>query len=125
MTAWTSDILDRIGTADELRITPDRPDGTPGKAVPIWVVRDGDDLYIRSYRGQNGAWYRAARATGHGRISAAGLDITVTLTPVADAAANDRLDAAYLAKYGRYGDAYTGPMTAAPARATTLRIGPA
>jgi hypothetical protein len=51
MAAWTSDELARIGTADELQIAPLRDDGTPRTPVPIWVVRDGDDLYIRSYRG--------------------------------------------------------------------------
>ena len=39
-----------------------RPDGTQRDPVTIWVVRTGDDLYVRSYRGTGGAWYRNARA---------------------------------------------------------------
>jgi hypothetical protein len=51
VTTWTSDELDKIANADELRIATKRPDGTLRSPVPIWVVRHGDDLYIRSYRG--------------------------------------------------------------------------
>jgi hypothetical protein len=28
--------------------------------VTIWVVREGDGLYVRSWRGLSGAWYRGA-----------------------------------------------------------------
>jgi hypothetical protein len=46
MTAWTSDELTRIGTAEELRITLLRRDGTPRNPVTVWVARLGDDLYV-------------------------------------------------------------------------------
>ena len=52
MTTWTSDELDKIGNAEELRLATQRPDSTLRNPVTIWVVRHGDDLYIRSYRGQ-------------------------------------------------------------------------
>ncbi|MGW2169529.1 DUF2255 family protein [Streptomyces sp. NPDC001705] len=122
MTAWTSEELARIGTAEELRITPLRSDGSSRTTVPIWVVRDGDDLYIRSFRGSQGAWYRAARATQHARIAAAGVENDVTLTAVDDADTNDRVDAAYRTKYGRYAGTYLDPMITTQARGTTLRL---
>ncbi|MCW2947149.1 MAG: hypothetical protein JWR24_3866 [Actinoallomurus sp.] len=55
MATWTSDELSMIEAADELEIAPLRRDGTPRRPVPIWVVRDGDDLYVRSYRGSDGS----------------------------------------------------------------------
>ena len=58
MSVWTQDELDRIGSADELQIAPRRRDGTLRRLVTIWVVRLGDDLYIRSYRGRSDAWFR-------------------------------------------------------------------
>jgi hypothetical protein len=61
MTTWTSNELNKIGTAEELEIAPIRSDGTWRKPVTIWVVRVGDDLYIRSYRGRGGAWFRGAQ----------------------------------------------------------------
>ena len=37
MTAWTSDELTRIGTADELEIASRRRDGTLGNPRTIWA----------------------------------------------------------------------------------------
>ena len=54
MTAWTSDELTRIGTADELELASARRDGTLRKPRTIWVVRVGDDLYVRSMYGRTG-----------------------------------------------------------------------
>ena len=71
MTAWTSDELDAIAAADELRIAPRKPDGTLRGAVPIWVVRHGDDLYVRSFKGGGAAWYRGTQATHTGHIESA------------------------------------------------------
>lgn len=48
---WTSDDLDRIGNAEELQVASRRPDGTLRPYVTIWVVRSGEDLYIRSAYG--------------------------------------------------------------------------
>jgi hypothetical protein len=124
VTRWTDDELDRIGAADELEIAAMRPDGTLRKPVTIWVVRDGDDLYVRSWRGSAGKWYRAALAAGDGHVSAAGVEKDVAFVTVADDAVNDTIDAAFRTKYGRYGDAYVGPMVNAQARATTLRLVP-
>ena len=62
MTTWTSDELDRIGSADELRIASPRADGTLRPYVPIWVVRVGDDLSC----GRTGARRRMVPADGSG-----------------------------------------------------------
>ena len=65
MTTWTSDELNKIGTAEELQIASLRPDGTLRKRVTIWVVRHGDDLYVRSAYGPAlaalAAWYRGTQ----------------------------------------------------------------
>jgi hypothetical protein len=122
MTTWTSDELGRIGAAEELEMAPLRRDGTLRRPVPVWVVRDGDDLYVRSFRGTAGAWWRTARATHEGHIRSGGVEKDVTFADVPDDGTNDRVDAAYRAKYGRYGSAYVDPMVAS--RATTLRLVP-
>ena len=44
MPDWTSQDLDRIGSADEIDIAPCRPDGALRSYTTIWVVRVGDDL---------------------------------------------------------------------------------
>ena len=119
---WTSKDLNRIGDADELQIAPRRKDGTLRPAVPIWVVRVGDELYVRSWRGDGGRWYRAARASGEGQVSAGGVSKDVALLAAGDEV-NDAVDAAFREKYGRYAG-YLEPMVAPQARATTLRLVP-
>ena len=127
MTTWTSDELDRIGSADELRITSVRADGTLRPYVPIWVVRVGDDLYVRSYRGADGGWFRHLRERDRGRIQAGGVEREVAVAAAADHVdddVDDAVDEAYRGKYGRYGSRLVDPMIAAPARGTTLRLAP-
>jgi hypothetical protein len=124
MTAWTSDELDKIGTADELEIAPLRRDGTLRNPVTIWVVRLGDHLYVRSWRGRRGAWYRAAQVRHEGHIQAGGVDKDVTFVEETDSAINDQIDAAYRTKYRRYGARYVDPMVGPEARATTLELVP-
>ncbi len=119
---WTADELDRIGTAEELEIAPRRADGSLRTSLPIWVVRAGDDLYIRSWRGTNGAWFRAAQASRAARIRAGGVDKEVALLD-ADDGVNDAVDAAFRAKYGRYAS-HVEPMVGPEARATTLQLVP-
>ena len=119
VTTWTSDELDRIGSADELRIASPRADGTLRPYVPIWVVRVGDDLYVRSYRGAAGGWFRHLTDRAEGRIQAGGVERDVTV-----ATAAGEVDEAYRGKYGRYGSRLVEPMTAPAARATTLRLAP-
>ena len=125
MTAWTRDELDRIGAAEELQITARRRNGTLREPVTIWVVRHGDDLYVRSWRGKDGGWFRATQHTHEGHIRAGGVDKDVRFVDAAsDVKVNDEIDAAYRQKYGRYADSYVEPMVHPDARATTMKLVP-
>ena len=116
MTAWTSDELAAIGSAEELQLSSARPDGTLRPSVTMWVVRVGDDLYVRSAYGPDNPWFRRAKASGSGRIRAGGLERDVTF---ADAApdVHDTIDAAYHAKYDRYGPRIVGSVVGPAAAA--------
>ena len=120
--AWTRQELDLIGAARELEIAVRRRDGSLRRPLPIWVVRVGNELYVRSWRGTDGSWYRTARTTHEARISAGGVERDVALADAGDEV-YDAVDDAYRAKYGRY-SSYVEPMIARQARATTLRLVP-
>ena len=62
MSAWSERDLARIGAADEILVAPDQGARSRGPAVPIWVVRVGDELNVRSYRRASGGWYRRPSA---------------------------------------------------------------
>ena len=53
MAAWANDELDAIGDAEELTLASARRDGTLRNPVTMWVVRAGDDLYVRSVNGRD------------------------------------------------------------------------
>ena len=121
MTAWTSDELTRIGAADELEIASLQGDGTLRRPVPIWVVRCGDGLYIRSVNGRTAAWFRATQVRHEGHISAGGVDKDVFFADV-DHSLDDDLDAAYRGKYRRYGEGVLGTVLTSQARSATLKV---
>jgi len=124
MSSWTKDELDKIAGADELEIASLRRDGTLTKPVPIWVVRNGNDLYARSYKGRAGAWFSAAQVRHEGRIRASGVEKNVEFVEETDSGINDQIDAAYRAKYDHYSAQYVDPMVGAEARATTIKLVP-
>ena len=122
MTTWTTNELDKIGAAEELDLASLRSDGTLRKPTTIWVVRVGDDLYVRAYKGRTGPWYRHAVVRHEGRILAAGLQRNVTFVEAGDdMALNDQIDAAFRKKYGHHAAEYFDPMVTAQARLATIR----
>ena len=61
MNGWTSEELSKIGTAEELRIRSLRRDGTLRSPTIIWVVRQGEDLYVRPVNGRTSGWFRGTQ----------------------------------------------------------------
>ena len=107
MTTSSDEELSRIGEAPELQLASARPDGTIRPYVTMWVVRAGDDLYVRSAYGPNNPWSGAAgdvrracpgRARRHRR----------------------RLHA----KYDRYGPEFVGTVVGPEAAAVTIKLVP-
>ncbi len=96
MAAWTSDELSKIGTAEELQIASERRDGTLRRPVTIWVVRHGDDLYVRSVNGRGSSWFRGVEVHHEGHIRAGGVDKDVLFVETDDV--NDEVDAEYRTK---------------------------
>lgn len=121
MTAWKSDELAKIGAAEEVQIAPLRRAGTPRKPVTVWIVRHGDDLYVRSVRGRRGHWFRGTQERHEGRIRAGGVQKDVTFVD-ADHDIDADVDAAYRAKYRRYAGSILNSVLTAEARSTTMRL---
>jgi hypothetical protein len=123
MTAWTEEELGRIGEAQELQLASERPDGTLRPDVTMWVVRVGDQLYVRSAYGPDNPWFRRAKASGVGRIRAGGLERDVTFGEPPPPVHAD-IDAAYHAKYDRYGPEIVGTVVGPRAHAVTIMLVP-
>ena len=121
-TSWMEEELPAIAEADDLHIAPLREDGrTYGTPTWIWSVAVEDGLYVRAYNGPDSGWYQAAMRQKAGRIRAGRRTIEVSFEAV-EGALNDRIDAAYRAKYAD--SPYLRPMIGARARSATVRIRP-
>lgn len=123
MTAWTEEELGRIGEARELQLASTRSDGTLRPYVTMWVVREGDELYVRSAYGPNNPWFHRAKASGVGRIRAGDVEGDVTFAEPGPGV-HAGIDAAYHTKYDRYGPEIVGTVVGPKAEAVTIRLVP-
>jgi hypothetical protein len=119
LTAWTNEELAEIAGANELTVAPLRKDGTVQSPRIVWVVRRGDDVYIRSVNGDDGAWFRGVQVHHAGHISAGGLEVDVSFED-ADHDLDDSINEEYRRKYGR--SSAVEHITSPKAQATTLRV---
>ena len=124
MTTWTSDELNKIGSAEELRIASLRRDNTLRNPVTIWVVRVGDDLYVRSVNGRGSNWFRGVQTSYEGQIRAGGVVKDVTFVEELDSNMNEQIDAAYRTKYRRYAASIVNTTLTPEARAATIKLVP-
>lgn len=124
MADWTLEELDTIDRTDELDLRSERADGSLRDPVTMWVVRNGDDLYVRPVKGPGG-WYRGALTHHQGSISYGGVTKDVSFAEAHDdTALNKAIDDAYRTKYGRYAANIVGSVTNDLSRSATLRLAP-
>jgi hypothetical protein len=90
-------------------------------SVPIWIVVDGDDVFIRAVRGPTSRWYRELVA-GPGALVADGKRIRVRAIRAADSASVKRASDGYRKKYHKGGS--LDSMLLRPTLPTTLRLEP-
>jgi hypothetical protein len=124
MDTWTSDELDKVGSAEELRIASLRRDGTLRNPVTIWVVRVGNDLYVRAYKGRSSPWFRGALTRHEGQIRAGDVDKDVTFVEEPDPDINDQIDDAYRSKYHHYAASIVNSIISPGARSATIKLVP-
>lgn len=124
MTTWTNDELNRIGAAEELEIASLRRDGTLRKPVTIWVVRLGDDLYVRSVNGRTSGWFRGVQTRHEGHVRAGGVARDATFVEENDPTTHAQIDALYRAKYRHYPEEYVRACLTTEARSATIKLVP-
>ena len=100
-----------------------RAGGSLRPYVTMWMVRADGDLYVPSAYGPGNPWYRRAAASGAGRIRAGGIERDVSFAQASPEVQGD-IDAAYHAKYDRYGPQIVGSVTGSDAHQVTVRLVP-
>ena len=124
MTAWTNDELNKIAKAEELDLSSLRKDGTLRKPTTIWMVRVGDDVYIRCINGLEGKWYRYTQERGQGHIEADGVNKDVSFENETDPGINEQIDAEFRKKYRKYAADIVDTDLTPQAKASTLKLVP-
>ena len=90
--------------------------------MPIWIVVDGDDVFIRTYRGKTSRWYRELLA-GPGALVVDGKRVGVRAESASDSESVRRASAGYRKKYTKGGS--LDAMLRRSVLPTTLRLEPA
>jgi hypothetical protein len=120
--AWLSEELSKIGSSDNLHISPFREDGkTYGTPTWIWSIVVDDNLYVRADNGRQSAGIRRPWPKKAGRITAAGMTKDVVFEAVAGTI-NDRIDDAYRSKYRT--SPYLHHMISERAKSATVELIP-
>lgn len=122
MADWNPTELGQIAGSREIEVSSLREDGALTKPVTIWAVQVGEELYVRSVRGDAGGWYRAARRRHEGRIEAGDVGVDISFED-APHHLDAEVDAAYKEKYG-YPSGSVDSVSTDAAQATTTRLVP-
>jgi hypothetical protein len=95
--------------------------------LPIWVVRVGDQVYVRTWYRRTTGWFGYVVTTQQARVRVPHLETDVIVDDISDGDTDLRsaLDQAYQAKYTPPGGGSVRQMTTDSAAATTLRLSPA
>ena len=118
---WDEAVFGELAGAREIDVVVPAPD-RPVVRAPIWIVAVDGDLYVRSWKGDAGRWYRRDRRYGTGSVVTAGGEHRVRFHPAGEPALDAVIDQAFLAKYGD--SRYSREMIRPPAAGTTLRLVP-
>jgi hypothetical protein len=117
--AFTQDELALIDRPRTVRIETSRPAG-PIHSTIIWVVIDGGDVFVRSWRGAGARWYREALAHPDVALVVAKRRLPATAVPATDDDSIARTSAGYERKYP--GNPATDDMVRDEILGTTLRL---
>ncbi len=120
--AFDSDNLELLAASPEIRIeTRTAPDGPVHSAI-IWVVVDGEDVFVRSWLGKRARWYREAVANPAVTIVAGDRRLPAFAAQATDADSVRRCSDGFLTKYRKSKSAQS--MVAEDILDTTLRLEP-
>ena len=117
MAKFDADTLRELRDVKELRI---RTEKHPKTAVVIWIVVADDEVFVRSWLGPRGRWYRDLAAGGPAVLEFAGRRIEVNASPVNDADSIARASAKFLRKYEP--SSHAREMVRSEILSTTLRL---
>lgn len=122
MTRFEETLIQRFDRDQEVRVRTRRGDRSTVD-LPIWIVTVDQVPYVRSFRAEEGAWYRRARREGRMTLVVGDQAVPVLVEAGEGDEVNRQVSEAFTTKYG--GSRGIGTMVSSPVAATTLRLLPA
>ena len=119
MAKFDADSLQGLRDVRELSI---RTGKHPKTAVVIWIVVAEDEVFVRSWLGKRGRWYRDLAAGGPASLEFAGRRLDVQALPAGEASSVARASAEFLKKY--HPSTHAQEMVLSENLSTTLRLEP-
>lgn len=120
MTMFDAPTVADLSATKEVSIRTSRH---PATAVVIWVVVADGEVFVRSFRGARGRWYRDLAGGGPATLEVSGRRLEVQAVPANDPASIERASREFLNKYRP--SPYAQAMVQADLLSTTLRLEPA
>jgi hypothetical protein len=112
----------QLDAAPEIDIETRAGDDAPVHCTTIWVVVDGEDVFVRSYRGESGRWYREISGHPDAVVHIDGESQPVRAIPASDPESAGRASDAYRNKYAD--SSVVDSMLTDEVTPTTLRLEP-
>jgi hypothetical protein len=122
MTRFEEPLLQRFDRDQEVRVRTRRGDRSTVD-LPIWIVTVDQVPYVRSFKAEEGAWYRRARREGKMTLVVGDRAVPVVVEAGEGDELNRRVSEAFTTKYA--GSQGFQTMISSPVAATTLRLLPA
>ncbi|HYM82942.1 MAG TPA: DUF2255 family protein [Candidatus Dormibacteraeota bacterium] len=111
--------LELLDRTKEIELETQAGDGRVHRTV-VWVVVDGSDVFVRSWRGPSARWYRETIARPRIAVVAGDRRLETTAVAAVDADSIRRTSEGFERKYP--GDPATHDMVADAVLGTTLRL---
>lgn len=124
MSGWTPEQAELLTAPEQIDIATRRTDGTLRGPRTIWIVGNGDRVFIRSTNGRDANWFRGALTIRAGHIQAGDRGFDVALTEASEPDV-ELADAGYEAKYGPLYPSIVRHLHEDGPRAATLEVHPA
>ncbi len=119
--SFSAEDLALLDGAEEVEIETQAPGKEPRRTV-IWIVVDGGEAFIRTYRGATSRWYRDVEANPAVAIHVAGKRLAASAIGATDPDSIERMSAGLRRKYA--GDPASNLMILPEVLDTTLRLEP-
>jgi hypothetical protein len=119
MTKFDADFMNALRDVQEFVI---RTGKHPQSGVVIWVVVADNEVFVRSWRGVKGRWYRDLEKGGPAALEFGGRRLAVQAIPASDPDSVTKASREFLTKYQT--SSHAREMVRSEILATTLRLEP-